>query len=61
MPVLVANGHDDFMIPTPRSFTLQQRLPRAWLKIFPRAGHGFLYQYAEEFAGDVNRFFDAEL
>jgi pimeloyl-ACP methyl ester carboxylesterase len=48
------------MIPTSRSFTMQQKLPLARLKLFPRSGHGFLYQYAEEFAEDVNRFLDEE-
>jgi pimeloyl-ACP methyl ester carboxylesterase len=58
IPVFIAQGHDDFMIPTSNSFVLQQRLPNARLKIFPDSGHGFLYQYAEELGGDVNRFLD---
>lgn len=58
MPVFIGQGHDDFMIPTPNSFLMQQRLPNARLKVFPDSGHGFLYQYAEELAGDVARFLD---
>lgn len=57
-PTFIAQGTDDFMIPTVNSFVLQQKVPNARLKIFPDSGHGFLYQYAEEFAGDVNRFLD---
>ena len=57
-PVYIAQGHDDFMIPTVNSFVMQQRIPNARLKIWPDSGHGFLYQYAEELAEDVNRFLD---
>ena len=60
IPVFVANGKDDFMIPTRHTFVLQQRLPNARAKIFPDSGHGFLYQFAEEFAGDVERFLDGQ-
>lgn len=56
VPVFIAQGNDDFMIPTVNSFVLQQKLPDARLKLFPDSGHGFLYQFAEEFAGDVNVF-----
>ena len=60
IPVFVANGKDDFMIPTRHTFVLQQRLPNAWAKIWPDSGHGFLYQFAVEFAGDVGRFLDGD-
>ena len=55
-PVLVANGNHDVMIPTVNSFILSQRLPNAELHIYPDAGHGFLFQYAAEFASLVNEF-----
>lgn len=55
-PVLVANGHRDVMIPTINSFIMSQRLPNAELHIYPDAGHGFLFQYAAEFAPLVNNF-----
>lgn len=60
IPVFVANGKDDFMIPTRHTFVLQQKLANARAKIFPDSGHGFLYQFAEEFADDVTRFLDGE-
>lgn len=44
-PVLVANGDDDIMVPTPNSFALARRLPNAQLSIFPDAGHGGIFQY----------------
>jgi pimeloyl-ACP methyl ester carboxylesterase len=58
IPVFVAQGKADFMIPTHNSYLLQQMLPNARLKLFPDSGHGFLYQFAEEFADDVNRFLE---
>ncbi|KAH8678572.1 Alpha/Beta hydrolase protein [Tricladium varicosporioides] len=58
VPVFIAQGKDDFMIPTVNSFVMQQKLSDARLKVFPDSGHGFLYQFAEEFARDVNNFLD---
>lgn len=55
-PVLVANGHHDIMAPTYASFAMAQELPNARLKIYPDAGHGFLFQYPDEFGEDVLRF-----
>lgn len=60
MPVLVANGDNDVLIPTSRSLELFKRIQNAQLIVYPRAGHGFLHQYAEAFAADVNAFLDAE-
>ncbi|CZR53006.1 uncharacterized protein PAC_02884 [Phialocephala subalpina] len=60
MPVFVANGDNDLLIPTVNSFELAQLLPNAHLHIFPNSGHGFLYQYAELFAKHVNLFLDEE-
>jgi pimeloyl-ACP methyl ester carboxylesterase len=55
-PVLVANGDNDRMVPTKNSHLLAERLPNARLKIYPDAGHGFLFQYPADFAGEVGRF-----
>lgn len=55
-PVLVLNGRHDVMVPTYASYAMAQALPNATLKIYPDAGHGFLFQYPEEFAADVLRF-----
>ena len=60
MPVLVANGDDDVLIPTSRSWELVRRIQNAELIIYPRAGHGFLWQYAELFAEHLNLFFDRD-
>jgi pimeloyl-ACP methyl ester carboxylesterase len=55
-PVLVANGDHDRLVPTKNSHLLAARLPNAQLKIYPDAAHGFLFQYPEEFAGEIGRF-----
>jgi len=55
-PTLVANGDNDIMVPTRNSHLLAARLPNARLLIYPGANHGFLFQYPEEFAAEVNSF-----
>jgi pimeloyl-ACP methyl ester carboxylesterase len=59
-PTFVAQGKKDAFIRTFNSFLLQQKMPDARLKIFPDSGHGFLFQFAEEFAEDVVRFLDEQ-
>src|SRR3954451_11840167 len=58
-PTLVANGDNDTMMHTRNSELLAEHLPNAELRIYPDAGHGFLDQYAEQFADDVRAFLDA--
>ena len=58
-PVLVANGRHDVMVPTYASYAMAQRLPHARLVVYPDSGHGFLFQHAESFSDEVNRFLDA--
>lgn len=58
VPTLVVNGSDDLLIPTARSWELVKLIPNAQLVIYPRSGHGFLYQYAGLLAEHVNRFLD---
>lgn len=55
-PVLVANGDNDIMIPTPNTWLLAQYLPNARVRIYPDSGHGFLFQWAEQFAALVHSF-----
>jgi pimeloyl-ACP methyl ester carboxylesterase len=59
-PVLVANGDNDRMVPTRNSRLLTDRLPDARIRIYPDAGHGFLFQYPAEFAREVTAFLDEE-
>ena len=39
IPVFIGQVHNDFMIPTPKSFAMQQKIPNARLKIFPNRQH----------------------
>ncbi len=55
-PTLVANGSNDTMIPTVNSQILADHLPDARLRIYPDAGHGFLFQYPVRFAELVTTF-----
>jgi pimeloyl-ACP methyl ester carboxylesterase len=49
-PTLVANGDNDAMLPTINSHILADHIPDARLRIYPDAGHGFLFQYPKQFA-----------
>jgi pimeloyl-ACP methyl ester carboxylesterase len=57
-PTLVANGDNDTMIPTINSHILGEHLPNARVRIFPDAGHGFLFQWPVEFADAVRAHLD---
>lgn len=56
LPVLVANGAHDVMLPAYRSYLLSQRAPNAKLVLYPDAGHAFLFQFIEDFAAEIDRF-----
>ncbi|KAM0459269.1 hypothetical protein ACHAO4_002663 [Trichoderma viride] len=58
IPVLIANGSNDFMIPTVNSFNIQQKLPNATLLVYPNSGHASHYQYAEKFAKQAVHFLE---
>jgi pimeloyl-ACP methyl ester carboxylesterase len=57
MPVLVVNGDKDVLVPTSRSWEMHVKIPNSQLLLYPRAGHGFIWQYAELFAEDLRQFF----
>ena len=58
-PVFVANGDSDPMILPRYSYLLAGLIPRARLKLYPDAAHGFLFQHHAEFAADVDAFLAA--
>ena len=56
-PVLVANGDNDRMVPTPLSYDLAKRFSNAErVIIYPNSGHGGIFQYHEEFLKKAIRF-----
>jgi pimeloyl-ACP methyl ester carboxylesterase len=57
-PVLVANGHNDIIVPTVNSYLLQQNLPDAELVLYPDSGHGAHFQYPGRFTRQVTEFLD---
>ena len=56
MPVFVANGDSDPMIPPRYSHLLAGLIAQAQIKIYPDSAHGFLFQHHAEFAADVRAF-----
>lgn len=55
-PTLVASGREDVRIPVHYAVAAAQALPHAKLIVYPDAGHGFLFQLAQEFARDALHF-----
>ncbi len=55
-PVFITNGDNDRMILPWYSHLVASLIPDAWVKFYPDAAHGFLFQHADEFAGDVDKF-----
>ncbi|MEA5405224.1 alpha/beta hydrolase [Arcicella sp. DC2W] len=49
LPVFIANGDADRMVPSQLSNDMAKRFPNAQLKIYPNSGHGGIFQYHEEF------------
>ncbi|WP_343617087.1 alpha/beta hydrolase [Novosphingobium sp.] len=58
-PTFVCNGDADAMIPPSLSHLMGGLIPNAIVKIYPDAGHGFLFQHHAEFSADVNEFLNA--
>jgi len=49
VPVLIANGDQDLMVPTENSRDLARRIPNAQLVIYEDAGHGGIFQNHADF------------
>ncbi len=56
LPILVANGAHDVMLPAYRSYVLSQQAPDAKLILYPDAGHAFLFQVIDDFAREIDQF-----
>jgi pimeloyl-ACP methyl ester carboxylesterase len=56
LPVLVGGGELDRILPVANQRHLGRRLPRARMKIYPDAGHGFLFQHRRDWLRRMNRF-----
>ncbi|RKL41704.1 hypothetical protein BFJ72_g5596 [Fusarium proliferatum] len=49
---------NDYMIPTPNSYLIYQKVPNGQLILYPNSGHGFLFQYAPTFVKHVETFLE---
>ncbi len=57
MPVLVADGAEDALIPVANDHELARAIPHAQLTLYPDASHAFLFQDETAFIGRLRRFF----
>ena len=60
VPVLVATGTDDIVIPASNALKLVNANPGAWLAQFPHGGHAFVAQYPRALADLINSFLAVE-
>jgi pimeloyl-ACP methyl ester carboxylesterase len=59
IPVLIANGDNDIMVPTSNSIDMARRIPGAQLTIYQDAGHGGIFQNHADFVRKASSFLDA--
>jgi pimeloyl-ACP methyl ester carboxylesterase len=56
VPVLIASGTEDIVIPPSNALKLVNAIPDAWLAQFPHGGHAFMAQYPRALAELINSF-----
>lgn len=59
IPVLIANGDNDIMVPTVNSIDLARRIAGAQITIYKDAGHGGIFQYHADFVPKALSFLGA--
>jgi len=59
LPVLVINGDNDRMVPTPNSYDMAKRFPNAKLHIYEEGAHGAVFQHHDDFVKRALAFFAA--
>ena len=60
VPVLIAAGTADIVIPSSNALKLVNAIPGAWLAQFNRGGHAFMAQYPRPLADLINTFLELE-
>lgn len=58
IPVLIANGDNDIMVPTVNSTDMARRIPNSQLIIYEDAGHGAIFQNHANFVAKALAFLD---
>lgn len=56
VPVLIAAGMEDIVIPASNAMKLANAIHGAWLAQFPHGGHAFMAQYPRALADLINTF-----
>jgi pimeloyl-ACP methyl ester carboxylesterase len=59
IPVLIANGDNDIMVPTANSIDMAQRIPGSQLVIYEDAGHGGIFQNHGDFVPKALSFLES--
>lgn len=59
LPVLIANGDNDIMVPTTNSIDMSQRIPGSQLVIYEDAGHGGIFQNHADFVTKALSFLES--
>ena len=57
-PTLIVNGDKDMQVPTENSYDMYEKIKDSKLIIYPNAGHGSIFQYAEEFSKELIAFLE---
>ena len=57
-PTLIVNGDKDMQVPTENSYDMHEKIENSKLIIYPNAGHGSIFQYAEEFSKELIAFLE---
>jgi len=60
VPVLIATGTEDIVIPASNALKMVNTIPGAWLAQFPHGGHGLMAQYPRALADLINSFLGFE-
>ena len=55
-PTLIVNGDKDMQVPTENSYDMHEKIENSKLIIYPNAGHGSIFQYADEFSKELLAF-----
>jgi pimeloyl-ACP methyl ester carboxylesterase len=56
LPTLIGDGRDDVILPTANSLKLAHLIRGSRLKLYPDAGHGFVFQDEREWVAAIDRF-----
>lgn len=55
-PTLIVNGDKDMQVPTENSYVMHEKIKNSQLIIYPNAGHGSIFQNAEDFSKELITF-----